>query len=155
MEQNSAFDSFELQLTEQSKGFLKETGKWAMFLSILGFIGLGFMLLGGIGMFAGSAAIDRGAAMGGNPMPFPSSIFGLVYLIMAILYFFPIFFLYKFSSNIKQAIATSNTVQLTEALKNLKSHYKFVGIITIVAIVGWIVGMIVMVGVVASAASGM
>lgn len=155
MEQNSSFDSFEFHLTQEAQGFLKETGKWAMFLAILGFIALAFMLLGGLSMFAMGDAIDSASSMGGSPMSLPGTVLGIIYLIAAGLYFIPVLYLYKFASNIKQAIANSNTIQLTEALKNLKSHYKFVGIITIIAIVGWIIGIIAMISVFAGAAAGM
>ena len=155
MEQNSAFDSFELQLTDQAKGFLREAGKWAMFLSILGFIGLGFMLLGGLGIFAASSTLDSMPSNGMNGMPFSMSIIGVLYIVMAVLYFFPRMYLYKFASKIKQAIIGNNTMHLTESFKNLRSHYKFIGILTIVIIASYIIGMIVMVSVVAGSAAGM
>jgi len=48
MEQKSEFESFELEVSDEIKGFLKETAKWAYLLSILGFVGIGFMVLGGV-----------------------------------------------------------------------------------------------------------
>jgi len=48
MEQKSAFESFELEVGDEIKGYLKETAKWAYLLSILGFVGIGFMVIGGI-----------------------------------------------------------------------------------------------------------
>ncbi|OIQ15385.1 MAG: hypothetical protein BM557_11495 [Flavobacterium sp. MedPE-SWcel] len=150
MENSSAFDSFEMQLTDEAKGFLREAGKWAMFLSILGFIGLGFMLLGGISIFTMGSTLDNTGTTGG--MPFSFSTFGIIYILMAILYFFPILYLYKFAASTKQAILNNNTAKLTESIKNLKSHYKFIGILTIITIVGYILGAIIMVAVVASAA---
>ena len=39
--EKKAFENFELQLNESAKGFLKEAAKWAYFLSILGYIGIG------------------------------------------------------------------------------------------------------------------
>lgn len=152
-ENKSAFESFELQLTQEAQGFLREAAKWAMFLSILGFIGLAFMLLAGLTMFAAGSALDSVAT--GAMAAFPASILGVVYLVMAILYFFPIYYLYKFASSTKQALLNSNTEQLTDSLRNLKSHYKFIGIITIIVIASYIVGAIVMVSIFASAAAGM
>ena len=45
MEETSAFEKFELQLDSTAKDFVKEIAKWAYFLSIIGFIGIGFLLL--------------------------------------------------------------------------------------------------------------
>lgn len=133
-EQKSSFDSFELQITQQAIEFLKETAKWATFLSIMGFIGLGFMILGGIAISAmGSQIADAQAAMG-QPSPIPMGAMGILYLVMAALYFFPIMYLFKFASNTKDALASNNTERLTAAFGNLKSHYKFVGILTIIFI---------------------
>jgi len=155
MENSSQFDSFELQLTQQAQDFLKETAKWAMFLSILGFIGLAFMLLGGLAMFAAGSAIDSASGDMGMMGAFPSSVLGAIYLIMAILYFFPVMYLFKFASNTKQAISDRNSEMLTNSLGSLKSHYKFVGILAIVMIVTYIVGIIVAISVFAGAAAGM
>ena len=158
----SSFDSFELQITPMAQGFLKETAKWAMFLAIMGFIVIGFCILGAIGMFAvgGAMASDEMAGMEGmGGMGAMASLggatLGVIYLLAAVFYFFPVYYLYKFASNTKQAFANNNTAQLTASFENLKSHYKFMGILTIVGIVLWIL-MIIFVAVMAgSAASGM
>ena len=52
MEEYSEIEEFELQLNESAKGFLKEAAKWAYFLSILGYVGIGFIVLAAI--FAGA-----------------------------------------------------------------------------------------------------
>ena len=133
-DQKSSFDSFELQLTQQSLAFLKEIAKWATFLSIVGFIGLGFMLLAGIFVMAAGSKISEAQAAMGQASPFPMAAIGFVYLIASVLYFFPIMYLYKFASNTKDALASNNTEKLTAAFSNLKSHYKFLGILTIISI---------------------
>ncbi|RZJ73175.1 MAG: hypothetical protein EOO45_10310 [Flavobacterium sp.] len=159
----SSFDSFELQITPMAQGFLKETAKWAMFLSILGFIGLGFCVLFALMMFSmgGAMATDEMAGMEGmgggmGAMAAMGGTFiGVVYLLIAVFYFFPVYYLYKFASNTKQAFANNNTEQLTGAFENLKSHYKFIGVLTIIGIALSIL-MIIFVAVMAgSAAAGM
>ncbi len=129
-DQASSFDSFELQLTSLAKDYLTETAKWAKFLSIMGFILIGFMIIGALAMFAvGDAFAGMGAGAFGNAF---GAFLGVVYLLVAFLYFFPVLYLYKFSSKAKSALYNNNSQELTEALENLKSHYKFVGILTIV-----------------------
>lgn len=143
MEQNSPFDSFELQITPLAQGFLKETAKWALFLSILGFIGLGFLILGGLSMIAAGSMIDSVAGGMGAMGMFSGLTLGLVYLVFAILYFFPIYYLYKFASNTKQALQNNNTEKLTSSLESLKSHYKFMGILAILMIVFYILFIVI------------
>lgn len=154
MEYNSPFDSFELQVSSAAADFLRTAAKWAMFLAILGFIGIAFMILGALTMLAaGGAAAGMDSPYGAGAAMAPG-IMGVMYLVFAVLYIFPVIYLYKFSSNAKEAVNSNNSERLTAALENLKSHYKFVGIATIITIVGSIVGGIVMAVAFASAMSG-
>lgn len=146
MEQKSAFDSFELEVGNEIKGYLKETSTWSYFLSILGFIGIGFMVFGGFAMafassfndFGGNAAYGLGYSMG----------IGLVYVVLAGIYFFPVLYLFKFSKNIKTALSNNNNTDFKAAFLNLKSHYKFMGIFSIILMSMYI---LVIIGVVAGA----
>ena len=116
-----------MEFSAQSVVYLNETRKWTIFLSVLGFIVLGLLVI--FAFFAGTIF----SAMSGGMMPAGTSIFiSILYVAMALLYFFPIFYLYKFSTLSKKAIYEENTEDLTLAFKNLKSHYKFIGILTIV-----------------------
>ncbi len=130
MEENkSAFESFELNITNTIIGFLKETSTWTYFLSILGFIGIGLMVIFGLlfGTIYGSVS---GPA---NP-PGSTGLVGLVYVLMALLYFFPVLYLFNFSRKMKSALQSKNNEDFMMAFSNLKSHYKFVGILAIVVI---------------------
>ena len=129
MEQ-SAFEKFELGISEEIKGYLKETATWAYFLSILGFIGLGLMVL--MGLFFGTILSSM---PGGDPyseLGFSGGFVGIFYVIIALIYFFPILYLFRFAKKMKDALRGNDNVELTAAFSNLKSHYKFVGIFTIV-----------------------
>ncbi len=135
----------DLALTSMSCEFLRETARWAKFLAIMGFIGIVFMVL---------AAIFVGAFMSmmpsmthqNTPFPFPPALLSVIYIVFAAVYACPVYFLYKFSVNTKDAIDSMNTNLLEEGLSYLKSHYKFVGIMTIVIMslyVLFIIGAIV------------
>ncbi len=146
MEQNeiSQFESFGSTLTEQSKEFLREAAKWAYFLGIIGFIFIGFMVIGSFSI--GRVFSTLGSAAGGVPGVSGGMIAG-IYIAMALLYFFPVLYLFNFGKNMKQALNENDTEKLENGFKFLKSHYKFVGILTIVllsfyalAIVGAIIG---------------
>ena len=117
-----------LDLTQEAIGYLKTTAKWANFLAIIGFIGVGFMVLAAlfVGTFMSSMSDFSEIS------PLIGSGFGLamtiLYLIIAALYFFPTLYLYRFATKTKAAIRDYQTHNLTEGLKNLKSSFKFVGI---------------------------
>ena len=134
MEVYSEVEEFELQLNESAKEFLKETAKWAYFLSILGFIGIGFIVSAAV--LAGAIFTTIGSIMPGEIMGKFGSAFGIimavVYLLIAALYFFPIYYLNRFSSNLKAALRDNNSEKLTNSFEYLKSHYKFIGIFALI-----------------------
>ncbi len=132
MEENSEIEEFELQLNESAKGFLKESAKWAYFLSILGYIGIGLIVLAAI--FAGalfafignlSREMNHIGSMGG-------SLITALYLLIAAFYFFPVYYLNKFASNAKVALRDNDSKSLAASFEYLKSHYKFIGIMSLV-----------------------
>lgn len=129
IEEKSLLESaFDLTITDTAKAFLREIAKWTSFLSIMGFIMIGLFALIGIGMSAYMTGSNEFMGPGGMP----GFLFGLIYFFMAILYFFPIYYLFKFSRNLKRALASVDNMALTDALRFLKSHYKFIGILTII-----------------------
>ncbi|MFH6999111.1 hypothetical protein ACHRVZ_14335 [Flavobacterium sp. FlaQc-57] len=126
MEETSVFEKFELQLDQTAKDFLKETAKWAYFLSIVGFVGIGLMLL--VAVFAGTIFASMGSAMGGAFGGSFGAAMGFVYVFIAAVYFFPVYYLNKFSVNAKRAFRDNDSEALSNSLGYLKSHYKFIGI---------------------------
>ena len=46
-QEKSNFESFELNLNDGIIALLKETANWAYFIAILGFVGIGFLVLFG------------------------------------------------------------------------------------------------------------
>ncbi|WP_300604417.1 DUF5362 family protein [Niabella sp.] len=118
-----------LEINEQGNIYIEETSKWARFLSIIGFIVLFFALIGGLGVMMASSAAVRSTGM-----PFSGAILGLFYIIMALLYFFPSFYLYKFGSLARKGIQTENISDLNEGLRYLKNFFRFTGILVIVII---------------------
>ena len=108
--------------------YTQETSKWTNFLAIMGFSFIGLMIV--LGFFIGSIFSEM---VENQPnMPFSGTVLGFIYLMMGLIYFFPVLYLYKFSTFTKKALMHHNTNDLNEAFKNLKSHYRFMGIITIV-----------------------
>jgi hypothetical protein len=126
---------------------LEATRKWTLFLSILGFVFIGLMLL----MSVFFMSIFRGI---GLPLELPTTLpmFSIIpMLIGMVIYFFPIFYLFQFSRFSKIAVSNRDEAALARALKFLKLHYQFIGILAIIgiaiyalAIIGALIGFSVM-----------
>ena len=142
-----------VELNELAIDSLRTSAKWSTFLSIIGFIGLGFMLLAAllVGSVFSTMSDNMGMAM--NPMAGIMKFMPLFYVFLAVIYFFPVYYLFKYASGMKKALNFRNSEMVTESLSYLKSHHKFLGIMTIVVISLYIVGMIAMVIFAASMAS--
>ncbi|AWH86240.1 hypothetical protein HYN59_14475 [Flavobacterium album] len=145
-EYNSSFDSFELQLNNEAKDFLRGAANWGTGLAIMGFIFSGFMLLAALMMFAAGNMQEMNRAMNGMPI----SSLAFMYLIMAVMYFIPMLFLIKFASSTKNALSENNTHKLTASFRNLKNHFMSV----VISIILIIVVFIVFVAVFAAAVAG-
>lgn len=131
MEETSVFEKFELHLDESAKDFLKETAKWAYFLSILGYIGIGLIVV--IALFAGAIFSTLGSTVPGMGAMGASFgvMMGVFYFVIAAIYFFPVYYLNKFGVNAKRAFRENDSEALTNSFEYLKSHYKFIGIFTL------------------------
>lgn len=59
-------------------------------------------------------------------------VFSGIYFLMGAIYFFPTWYLFKFSKSLKEAIRNKNNEELEVALSNHKSFYKFLGVFTVI-----------------------
>lgn len=125
---------FELSVDEASSGFLNETSRWATFLSVLGFVMVGFMILISlvlIGLGNSNPLLISSFEQSGNGSPV---MVGVIYLVLSVVSIFPYLYLYKFASKMKAALRSSDQDALIGAFSNLKSCFKFVGVFTIIFI---------------------
>ena len=121
----------ELNLNAHSRSFLKEIAGWTYFLSIIGFIFVGLLVL----IAVSAISIYNNMAKFSQESPFDVGLFmTAVYVIVALIYFFPILFLFKFSKRLKSALKSKEDEELASALEILKSHYKFIGVFTIIVL---------------------
>jgi len=128
-----------MQLTGASQEFLLETTKWTRFLSILGFVGIGILII--FALFAGAIFSNLPTNGPGSPTTaFPGAMFTVIYLIMAVVYYFPVRYLYNFSVQMRNALSSKINEEVEEALMNLKSHYKFMGIASIIVLSLYVLG---------------
>ncbi len=134
MEANLPLDSQlsneQLSLNPEIRSFLKETAKWTFFISIIGFIYVGIIVIAGIAMgFSSGFMPDTG-----TPMPISMGAIGIVYAILGLVTLIPFLYLFRFSTNMSTALRNNSESSLTASFSNLKSHYKFYGIFIIVAL---------------------
>ena len=118
-----------LYITKEAKIGLKTAAQWAYFFAILGFIGIGFMVLAGISM--GAVFSMMGNEKLGAVYPFSAWLISALYLILAAFYFFPVLYLFRFADKMKAAFRSSDVRVLTDSFINLGRHYKFLGIMVI------------------------
>jgi amino acid permease len=140
---DESFSSSELKVNTQSLEHLRLTARWSQFLSILGFIGLGIMLLGVFGLMAMKSQMSY-SRFGGSRMD--TSVIMIVYLVMIVVYFFPIYYLYQFSAKMKKALDQKDTITFAEATGFLKNHFQFVGICAIIVVSLYILAFVVGIG---------
>jgi hypothetical protein len=122
-----------LIVTEDIRSYLYDTAKWTKFLSIIGFV---FTALIALFAFGSSAFVSLLATYSpGNPLAAMGSGFITVYfLVMALLYFYPSLLMFKHSNAVKKAVLYGDQESLSIAMLNLKSFFKFWGVLMIVLI---------------------
>lgn len=129
MKEEPSFEETEFEITEKIKNILRETSSWTYFLSVVGFVGIGVLIV--LGALFGF--ILRNIPV--NPfenVDYSVNYFSMIYFAVALVYFFPILFLFRFSKKLKSALKTNDNANLTSAFKYLKSHYKYMAILVIV-----------------------
>lgn len=125
-----------LIITSDGNSYLKTTAQWATFMAILGFIGTGLLVVVAFFMVIISPMSKLNSTFG-----FPMSLIGVLYLLMAVLYFFPAYYLYNFAGKAKQALDGNKQELFDDSLKNLKRMFKFLGIMTIVMIAAYLIAI--------------
>ncbi len=118
----------EINVTSLAIDYLKKAAPWIKFISILGFIGTGVIMLVAAVLFF-------------IPLPFPGQVpvmpgFGfisIIYLLLALITFFPSLYLLNYSnslSRIKNSIDAEATLE--KAFMWQKKYWVFIGIVMIV-----------------------
>lgn len=137
MENNILHDEGTILLNAEAVDHLRQSGRWSFFLAIVGFIMVGFMIIAAFAITTMMSAMPESPVLGNM-----KGFIGWMYGLLALFYFFPIYFLFKYASDVKQAIVANNSEMMAKALGYLKSHHKFLGISIIVLLSLYIIGII-------------
>jgi amino acid permease len=145
MEQNDS-NIFEHGLDETAKAHLLETTRWTKFLAIIGFIFTGLLVVGALLAITMGSMFSSYPGMGGLGSGLGAGI-GFIYLILAVIYLYPVYALFKFSSCMKRGINTGSQDMITDAFRYQKNMYRFIGIMMIIVIAIYLLAFIVLIGV--------
>lgn len=129
---------FGLTVDPVGRAHLVEAARWARFLAIVGFIGVGLVAL--VAIFGGSyiaTMFTRSSQYNELGPDFTAGMtVGLIiyYLCIALLIFFAYLFLYRFAANMKIALREDNQDALNRSFQNLKILYRYLGILTVIGL---------------------
>ena len=121
----------DLQVSSSVKNYLNESARWGRFLAIIGFVFCGLIA---IAAFFIPAIYKMLPAFNELPSMAAKSVatgITLVYLLLAVILFFPSLYLYKFSVKMQLALNSLSQNHFEQSFKSLKSMLKFYGVFII------------------------
>lgn len=134
----------DIQFNKETYELLHPISKWAKFLAIVGFTFWALMLISTLSSMimrtAGSHAFIIGTYEH-SPMAL-SWMYLVSYMIIIIIYFFPILYLYNFASRTQKALTLHDPAILHESFLFLKKYFMIIGIFTIIGLTFLIVSTI-------------
>jgi hypothetical protein len=117
-------------ITPLSVEYLSDTAPWMKFISILGFVISGLMAVMSFVFLATPTMI------GLNFFVF------IIYLVAAIVMFFPNLYLYNYASRIDEYCVSNNVDDIETAFEMQKKYWKYVGICAIIYIGFILIGLL-------------
>jgi len=136
-----------IEIGSEAISYLNTTRKWTMFFAILGFIVVSLMIIGGLtagvllrsvsGLFDTESI--EGMEGAGSITGIAQVMLSIFIIIVALIYFFPILYLYRFSRHTASAIKGLEHTEITKAFKNLKSYWVYLGVLTIIILTVYLI----------------
>jgi heme/copper-type cytochrome/quinol oxidase subunit 2 len=127
-----------IEMGPETLNHLNSTRKWTMFLSVLGFIFLGLIIFAGL---ATSLFLTTFKTQEAN-LGIPESFMILIFIVVGAIYFFPVFFLFRFSRNTRDAIQNLDQQKLEKGFRNLRIYFTYIGILVIVVLSIYVVALL-------------
>jgi len=131
-------DPPKIEIGQETLNNLSTTRRWTMFIAVSGFIILGLIIA--LGLITGTflSTFNNSDTTPG----IPDLLLLAIVLAAAVIYFFPVFFLFRFSKHASNAVADLNSEELLKAFKYLKRYFVYLGILLIIVIACYIAGLI-------------
>lgn len=129
---------FSLSIDPATKAHLFETAKWARFLAVIGFVFVFFVVA--LGVYSSLTISRYEDLFNGYPgrRGFMDSIgvgVAVMYVLLALVAFFPLLFLLRFANQMSNALSSNNQGLLNASFQNLKVYFRYLGIVTIIFLV--------------------
>lgn len=131
-----------LTVNDRTRDILLVMARWAKFLSILGFVGIAFMVVMGImsgSMMNALKALPPFASMAGVA----SVAMTLYCLVLAVVYFFPVYYLYQFSVKTPKALERNDEGVFNYGLASLKNFFLICSVFVIIWLVCVLAALVV------------
>ena len=143
--ENEVPQEVKLIVTEEMRSYIYDITRWAKFLAIVGFAFAALLVLVSFSIPSLLGSNPALAKQFGTMGSGGSTAITIIYLVLGLFYFYPSMLLFRISKNGKQGVLFGNQEGLNTAMQNVKSLFKFWGIITIAVIVGYFL-LVFMVG---------
>jgi hypothetical protein len=142
MDQASTHSSlFSLSIDPVAKIQLTEASKWARFLAIAGMVFLGLIVVAGLVVAAtASNDITEFDTPGYSPFSAFGPMVAVVYIIVALIGFFPLLYLLRFANKTKAALTSNEQEVLNTSFQNLKAYFRYIGILVIIWMALFVIG---------------
>ena len=118
---NQSFNDKSSGLSPVAMETIRTTIPWMKFIAIMGFIFIGFVVIGAF--MSGATGTDKGMVQ------------MLTNLVAAVLGFFPSLFLFQYANNLSYYLESKQALDMEQAVLKQKNYYIFLGVITILGIV--------------------
>jgi hypothetical protein len=114
---------------------LAGTKPWVRFISVMMFVGAGFLVLIALVMLLAGGVMAQ--ATKSNPMfaGGMGAVIGVLYIVMALFYIYPGLKLWKYASRIGDFIQSANAVNLEAALGEQRKFWKFFGVLMLIFLI--------------------
>ena len=149
MDTNENLLSNDLQIDPISQSHLRETSRWAKFISIVGIVASILLVITAFYVGAAISRYDSYPYRRGYNSGIASLGGGLVtglYLVIAVITFFVSLYLNRFATKMRTALDTYDQAALTASFQNIKIYFKIIGIILIIYITLMILGILISIG---------
>jgi hypothetical protein len=128
-----------IEIGQETLRHLKTLQKWTMFLAVFGFITLGIIII--LGLITGTFLTAFNQS--GKTQGIPDSIVIAAFVGLALINFFPVSFLFRFSKHTAMALSTLDKKEMHIAIKYLKRYFIYMGVLLIVVITGYLASLVI------------
>ena len=131
-----------LYVTDSMKVDLLSAAKWAKFLCIVGCVAVGFMLIAAFCMLVFGAMFANNVFSG---LPIGPAM-GVLYIVIAALYIYPIIKGFQFANGVKAACLQNDQYQMARGFAGMNSLLRYLGVLTIIIIAIYAITLVFTVG---------